>query len=78
MRVGAARRLSVSGTGMADELSRGGWLWFHPNKLDRLTLGTRDTFEENADGSATLYFENQSPGADKEANWPRPRPRPSP
>ncbi len=44
-------------------------LWFYPNALNRLTLSTRNTFKENEDGSVTLYFQNESPGADKEANW---------
>jgi len=29
----------------------------------------RDNPKYNADGSLTLYFQNESPGADKEANW---------
>ena len=41
----------------------------HPNALNRLTLSTRNTFKENEDGSVTLYFQNESPGADKESNW---------
>lgn len=44
-------------------------LWFYPNKLDRLTLSTRNRFVYNDDGSLTLYFQHESPGADKEANW---------
>jgi len=44
-------------------------LWFYPNKLNRLTLSTRNSFKYNDDGSLTLYFQNASPGADKEANW---------
>lgn len=44
-------------------------LWFYPNKLNRLTLSTRNKFKYNEDGSLTLYFQNASPGADKESNW---------
>ena len=44
-------------------------LWFYPNKLNRLTLSPRNKFKYNDDGSLTLYFQNVSPGADKEANW---------
>lgn len=44
-------------------------LWFYPNPLNRLTLSPRNTFKYNADGSLTLYFQNASPGADKESNW---------
>jgi hypothetical protein len=44
-------------------------LWFYPNKLNRLTLSTRNAFKYNDDGSLTLYFQNEPPGADKESNW---------
>jgi len=44
-------------------------LWFYPNQLKRLTLSTRNAFQYNDDGSLTLYFQNESPGADKESNW---------
>lgn len=44
-------------------------LWFYPNPLNRLTLSTRNKFKYNDDGSLTLYFQNASPGADKEPNW---------
>ena len=45
-----------------------GW-WFVPNKLNKFTVSPRDNPKPNADGSLTLYFQNESPGADKEANW---------
>ena len=45
-----------------------GW-WFVPNKLNKFTVSPRDNPKLNADGSMTLYFQNESPGADKEANW---------
>jgi hypothetical protein len=45
-----------------------GW-WFVPNQLNKFTVSTRDNLKPNADGSVTLYFQNESPGADKEANW---------
>jgi hypothetical protein len=45
-----------------------GW-WFVPNPLNKFTVSLRDHPVPNADGSLTLYFQNQSPGKDKEANW---------
>ena len=45
-----------------------GW-WFVPNKLNKFTVSMRDNPKFNADGSLTLYFQNESPGKDKEANW---------
>jgi hypothetical protein len=46
----------------------GGW-WFNPNPLNRFTVSSRNKFKLNPDGSVTLYFQNESPGKDKEANW---------
>ncbi|GFE68541.1 protein of unknown function DUF1254 [Chroococcus sp. FPU101] len=46
----------------------GGW-WFYPNKLNKFTVSMRDNPKLNPDGSLTLYFQNESPGQDKEANW---------
>ena len=45
-----------------------GW-WFVPNPLNRFTVSLRNNPKFNDDGSLTLYFQNESPGADKEANW---------
>jgi hypothetical protein len=45
-----------------------GW-WFVPNPLNKFTVSMRDNPKFNADGSLTLYFQNESPGADKESNW---------
>jgi hypothetical protein len=45
-----------------------GW-WFVPNPLNKFTVSPRNNFKPNADGSVTLYLQNESPGADKEANW---------
>ena len=43
---------------------------FHPNTLNRFSLGTKDKdLKYNGDGSLTLYFGAKSPGDDKEANW---------
>jgi hypothetical protein len=46
----------------------GGW-WFYPNPLNKFTVSMRDKPKFNDDGSLTLYFQHQSPGTDKEANW---------
>jgi hypothetical protein len=45
-----------------------GW-WFTPNPLNKFTVSPRNNLKYNPDGSLTLYFQNKSPGRDKEANW---------
>jgi hypothetical protein len=45
-----------------------GW-WFVPNPLNKFTVSLRNNPKFNDDGSLTLYFQNESPGKDKEANW---------
>jgi hypothetical protein len=43
---------------------------FEPNRLNRYSLGTKSkSLKYNDDGSLTLYFQNESPGTDKETNW---------
>jgi hypothetical protein len=41
------------------------------NPIDRYLLNSTmmDQFVKDADGGITLHFQNESPGADKEANW---------
>ena len=45
-----------------------GW-WFVPNALNKFTVSLRNNPKYNPDGSLTLYFQNETPGADVEANW---------
>ena len=50
------------------EVESNGW-WFVPNALNKFTVSARNRLRYNSDGSVTLYFQNESPGKDKEANW---------
>jgi hypothetical protein len=45
-----------------------GW-WFVPNPLKKFTVSPRNKLKYNPDGSLTLYFQNESPGKEKQANW---------
>jgi hypothetical protein len=45
-----------------------GW-WFVPNPLNKFTVSARNNLKYGHDGSLTLYFQNESPGKDEEANW---------
>jgi hypothetical protein len=41
------------------------------NPINRYLLNSTmlDQFKYDADGGLTLYFQNESPGKDKESNW---------
>jgi hypothetical protein len=40
-----------------------------PNSLNRFAVSSWMPFKHNADGSLDIYFQNESPGKDKEATW---------
>ena len=39
------------------------------NELNRFAVSSWMPFKYSSDGSLTLYFQNESPGRDREANW---------
>jgi hypothetical protein len=43
--------------------------FFVANPINRHSISARQNLKVNSDGSIDLYIQNQSPGADKEANW---------
>ncbi len=43
--------------------------FFVNNPLNRYSISARQNLKANADGSVDLYFQHDSPGADKESNW---------
>jgi hypothetical protein len=45
-----------------------GW-WFVPNPLNKFTVSERNKLKYSPDGSLTLYFQKESPGKEKQANW---------
>lgn len=43
--------------------------FFVDNPLNKYTVSPRNNLKYNSDGSLDIYIQNESPGADKEANW---------
>lgn len=49
--------------------------FFVNNPLNRYSISPRQDLKTNPDDSTDLYIQHESPGKDKESNWP-PAPRP--
>ncbi|PZQ51689.1 MAG: hypothetical protein DI556_05925 [Rhodovulum sulfidophilum] len=50
--------------------------FFVANPINRYSISPRQDLKANADGSVVILIQNESPGADKEANWlPAPKGR---
>jgi hypothetical protein len=43
--------------------------FFIPNSINRYAIGDRDNLKVEADGTATIYLSNPSPGPERESNW---------
>jgi hypothetical protein len=43
--------------------------YFIPNPINRYAISDRNPLRKNSDGSIDIYFQNASPGKDKESNW---------
>ncbi|MBS7698393.1 MULTISPECIES: DUF1254 domain-containing protein [unclassified Chelatococcus] len=43
--------------------------FFVENPINRYSISPRQDLKKNPDGSVDIYIQNESPGADKEANW---------
>jgi hypothetical protein len=44
-------------------------MFFVANPMNRYSMSLRTNPKMEADGSLVIYIQNESPGADKEANW---------
>ena len=43
--------------------------FFIDNPINRYAIGDRNNLKKNSDGSVDIYFQNISPGKEKESNW---------
>ena len=66
--MGEVTLLRLGGSGRSWRLISAA-MFFVANPINRYSMSVRTNPKYEPDGSLVIYIQNESPGADKEANW---------